>query len=137
MAVNKQQTFGDIPYGQCVQITSANGTSKLDLALADPAGTAGLRVDFVRITTDLVANQDVEFFLYDSVALKTNPLGIQAIPANAGKTNAIQPFEAMTNILPDSLLLKPGDKLQVAATGAITAGKTIYLTCLGMSLDSH
>lgn len=135
MAVNKQQTFGNIPYTKGVQITSADGTTKKDLAVADADG-AGLRIDFVRMATDLEANQDVEFFHYIAGDATTNPHGIQALPANSGKTNAIPMFEAMPGILPDSLLLKPGDKLQVAAAGAITAGKTIWATCLGMDLTA-
>lgn len=135
MAVNKQQTFGNIPYTKGVQITSADGTTKKDLAVAD-AGGAGLRIDFVRMVTDLAAAQDVEFFHYVSDDAITNSHGIQALPANSGKTNAIPVFEAMPRILPDSLLLAPGDKLQVAAAGAITAEKTIWVTCLGMDLTA-
>lgn len=137
MAVNKQQTYGDKPYTKAVQITSADGTTKKDLAVADVNG-AGLRIDFIRMVTDLAADQDVEFFLseYNGGTPVVNPFGIQALPLNSGKTNAIAPLEAMPAILPDSLLLKPGDKLQIAATGAITSGKTIWVTALGMDLTA-
>jgi len=135
MAVNKQQTFGDAPYTRCVQITSADGTTKKDLAAAESTG-AGLRVDFLRVVTDLAADTNIEFFFYNATTTLTNPLGIQAVPASSGKDATVPVYEAMALALPDSILLAPGDKLQVAATGAITSGKTFWVTCLGMDLTS-
>lgn len=139
MAVNKQQTYGDTPYSRAVQITSADGTTKKDLAVADANG-AGLRIDFVRISTDLAANQAIGFYYYDAATGLTNPLGVQTLPAYSGSLDGssavVAIFEAMPDILPDSLLLKAGDKLQVAPTGAITAGKTIWVTALGMDLTA-
>lgn len=134
MAANKEQTFGDIPYTLAWSITNATGTNKVDVAVA-PAGGAGLRVDFIRLTTDLVAGQNLQFYLYDGV--NTNPLGVATVAATAGTAPGVMAVEAVEFLLTDSIALKAGDKIQVAATSAITAGKTIWGSTLGVDLTSH
>ena len=134
MAANKEQTFGDIPYTLGWTITSADGTNKKDVAVAEDDG-AGLRIDFIRVATDLAANQDVEFFLFDGST--TTPLGVQTITAGAGKGASVSIIEALDKILSDSIGIQAGDKIQVAATAGITAGKTIWGTTLGVDLTAR
>lgn len=134
MGANKEQTFGDVPYTLGWTITSADGTSKKDVAVAVADG-AGLRIDFIRVATDLAAAQDVEFFLFDGST--TTPLGVQTISAGAGKSATASVVEAMDKLLSDSICMKAGDKIQVAATAGITAGKTIWGTTLGVDLTAR
>lgn len=134
MGANKEQTFGDVPYTLGWTITSADGTSKKDVAVAVADG-AGLRIDFIRVATDLVADQDVEFFLFDGST--TTPLGVQTITAGAGKSASVSIIEALDKILPDSIGIQAGDTIQVAATAGITAGKTIWGTTLGVDLTAR
>jgi hypothetical protein len=134
MSANKEQTFGDIPYTMGVQITNADGTNKKDLAIAAEAG-AGLRVDFIQLVSDLAASQDVELFLFDGTT--TQSLGTVTVTAGAGKSGSVPPVEAIGKILADSLGMKAGDKLQIGAITAITAGRTIWATALGVDLTAH
>ena len=134
MGANKEQTFGDVPYTLGWTITSADGTSKKDVAVAVADG-AGLRIDFIRVATDLAADQDVEFFLFDGST--TTTFGVQTITAGAGKSASVSIIEALDKILPDSIGIQAGDTIQVADTAGITAGKTIWGTTLGVDLTAR
>ena len=143
MSANTDPVFVASPLTTAANTQIANTIENADGATAKDVvngATDGSLIQDINAVSDDTAAVSAEVYLYDGATARL--LGTVAIPAGAGTVAGTPAVSLLdVSVMPGlnkrddgALFIASGQKLQVAATAAVTSGKTVTLTALGGNL---
>lgn len=125
------------PVSNPVTIVNADGTTAKDVT--DTFGSSGGKCTSIMVTSDDTAAVKLGVYYYDAGDTAAYLLGTITVPIAAGTDGSTSAVNLLsTTAIPGldangHLLVNAGDKVQVAATAAVTAAKTV--TVVGQAQD--